>query len=62
MAGLDMNMVKAHTKRQVSLTEALENIPPIEWPDEILSGEKKVVVNGAEKEDNACVKLEISYL
>ena len=62
MAGLDMNMVKAHTKRKTSLSEALAGVTPIEWSDDVLSGKKKVIVNKAQKEDNACVRLEISYL
>ena len=63
MAGLDMNLVKTHTRRKVSLSEALANVTPIEWPEEVLSGKKKVVITGIKKEEgNACVKLETSYL
>ena len=45
-----------------SLSEALAGVTPIEWSDDVLSGKKKVIVNKAQKEDNACVRLEISYL
>ncbi len=62
MAGLDIYFVKNHTGRKASLSEALANVTPIEWPEEILSGEKKVIVIGIKEEGNACVKLETSYL
>jgi hypothetical protein len=45
------------------MEEALKDVTPIEWPDDVLSGKKKVVVTDAKKDyKNKCVKLEISYL
>ena len=46
----------------LSMEEALENKTPIEFPDEVISGSKKVSITKAEKDyANKCVKLEISY-
>ena len=46
----------------LSMDEALKYVTPINYPDEILKGRKKVSITKAEKDyANKCVKLEISY-
>lgn len=43
---------------------ALEGLEPLKLPDEIINGNKKIVVKKGEKTiigDKPCVKLEISY-
>ena len=43
-----------------STEEALKDIVPIQWSEEILSGKKQVTITKAEKDfENKCVKLEI---
>jgi hypothetical protein len=60
---LDMNKLNSRITKIVPIEEALKDVTPIEWSDEVLSGEKKVVITNAEKDcENKCVKLEISYL
>lgn len=62
MAGLNMSKINNRLVRKVSLEEALSKVEPITWPDEVLSGKRKIEITKAEKEDQACVKLEISLL
>jgi hypothetical protein len=46
----------------ISTEEALKDVTPIEWSDDVLSGKKKVTVTAAEKDyENKCVKLEMTY-
>jgi hypothetical protein len=57
---LDMSKL-VFADRIVPMEEALKDVTPIEWSDDVLSGKKKVVVTNAEKDyKNRCVKLEIS--
>lgn len=45
----------------ISYEEALENVTPFEFDEDIISGKKKIKVTKAEKDyENRCVKLEIS--
>lgn len=64
MAKLDLDKVRKRTVKTISTEEALKDIAPMEWPEEVLSGEKKVVVSNMDlvQGDKACVKLEISYV
>jgi hypothetical protein len=58
---LDMSSL-VFADRIIPMEEALKDVTPINWPDNVLSGKKKVVVTNAEKDyENKCVKLEISY-
>lgn len=41
---LDLNVLAAKKSRIVSSEEVLKNVKPIEWGDEILRGEKRVIV------------------
>jgi hypothetical protein len=60
---LDINKINSRITKIVPMEEALKDVAPIEWSDEVLSGEKKVIVTNAEKDyKNKCVKLGISYL
>ena len=57
---LDFSKLK-FSENIISTEEALKDITPIQWSDEILSGRKKVTITKAEKDyKNKCVKLEIS--
>lgn len=45
----------------ISYEEALENVTPLKFANEIIFGERKLNITKAEKDsDNRCVKLEIS--
>lgn len=45
----------------ISYEEALENVTPFEFDEDIISGKKKIKVTKAERDyENRCVKLEIS--
>lgn len=60
-----LNIKKLQTERSagyISTKEALKDVTPFEWPDDVLSGKKKAVVTSFEGGDKACVKLGISYL
>jgi hypothetical protein len=60
---LDMSKLNSRITKIVPIEEALKDVTPIEWSDEVLSGKKEVVITNAEKDcENKCVKLEISYL
>jgi hypothetical protein len=60
---LDMNKLNSLITKIVPIEEALKDVTPLEWSDEVLSGVKKVVITNAENYcENKCVKLKISYL
>jgi hypothetical protein len=60
---LDVNKLNSRIKKVIFTEEALKDVTPIEWSDDILSGKRKLEVTNAEKDcENKCVKLEISYL
>jgi hypothetical protein len=59
---LDMNKLNCRITEFISTEEALKDVIPIEWSDDVLSGKKKVTVTAAEKDyENKCVKLEMTY-
>ena len=59
---LDFNKIKHRMSNIISTEEALKNVTPIQWSEEVLSGTKQIVITKAEKDyENKCVKLEISY-
>jgi hypothetical protein len=39
---LDMNKLNSRITKVVPIEEALKDVTPIEWPDEVLSGGKKL--------------------
>lgn len=41
---LDMEKLKGRITKAISLEEALKDIEPMEWPDEVMTGEKKVII------------------
>lgn len=46
----------------ISYEEALENVTPLKFTNEIIFGQRKINITKAEKDsDNRCAKLEISY-
>lgn len=56
-----LNFSKIKFGDTLSMDEALKNVSPIDYPNEILTGNKKVSITKAEKDYvNKCVKLEIS--
>lgn len=59
---LDFSKLKHRMGNIISTEEALKDVTPIQWPEEVLTGKKKVIITKAEKDnENKCVKLEISY-
>lgn len=62
MLKLNMNKIKDRIITSVSSEDALSNITPIVWSDEIVNGNKKVIIdNVIIEENNPCVKLETSF-
>ena len=56
---LDFSKLK-FSEKTISTEEALKDITPIQWSEDVLSGKKKVTITKAEKDfENKCVKLEI---
>lgn len=56
---LDLSKLR-FSENIISTEEALKDIAPIQWSEEILSGRKKIEITKAEKDyENKCVKLEI---
>lgn len=41
---LDFNKIKNITNENISSEEALKDIVPIQWSEDILSGKKKVII------------------
>lgn len=57
-----LNFNKLKFGGTLSMDEALKDVTPIDYPDEVLNGDKKVSITKAKKDYvNKCVKLEISY-
>lgn len=42
--GLNLNILKSKKSRIISSEEALKDIIPIEWSDEVLEGKEKVII------------------
>ena len=60
MLKLDMSKISSRIVATVSSEEALKDVVPFEWSDEVKTGRKKAVINKATMEDNnPCVKLGI---
>lgn len=56
---LDMSKIKF--SGTLSMEEALKDVTPMEWDQEVLDGRKKVSITKEERDHkNKCVKLEIS--
>ncbi len=48
-------------KEKMSYADAVKDISPIQWPEDVILGEKKISAKIIEKDyDNKCAKLEIS--
>lgn len=58
-----LNMSKLSFKQNVSSYDnAVENVTPFNFSEDVLNGKKKVLITNGEKDYNKkCVKLEISY-
>ena len=41
---LDMEKLKSRITKVISTEEALKDVEPMEWPEEVLSGKKKVII------------------
>lgn len=56
-----LDLSKLKFSGTLSMEEALKDVTPIDFSDDILSGKEKITIAKAEKDyDNKCVKLEIS--
>lgn len=42
---LDMSKLKFSEHSIISTEEALKDVAPIDWPDDVLNGDKKVVIS-----------------
>ena len=64
MAKLNVEKLNSRIDKVISSEEALKSIVPMEWSEDILTGNKQVLVTNIAKdtENETCVKLEISYL
>ena len=64
MAKLNVEKLNSRIDKFISSEEALKSIVPMEWSEDILTGNKQVLVTNVskDKENETCVKLEISYL
>jgi hypothetical protein len=64
MAKLNVEKLNSRIDKVISSEEALKSIVPMEWSEDILTGNKQVLVTNISKdrENETCVKLEISYL
>ena len=57
-----LNFNKLKFGGTLSTDEALKDVAPIDYPDEVLNGDKKISITKVKKDYvNKCVKLEISY-
>lgn len=63
MAKLNVEKLNSRIDKVISSEEALRTIVPMEWPEDILNGNKQVLVTNIsnDKVNKTCVKLEISY-
>lgn len=41
---LDIERLKSRITKVISTEEALKDIEPMKWPEEVLNGEKKVII------------------
>ena len=41
---LDLEKLKSRITKVISSEEALKDVEPMEWPEEVLSGKKKVII------------------
>ncbi|MBQ4558799.1 MAG: hypothetical protein IJA54_00555 [Tyzzerella sp.] len=41
---LDMEKLKSRITKVISTEEALKDVEPMEWPEEVLSGKTKVII------------------
>ena len=64
MAKMNVEKLNSRIDKVISSEEALKSIVPMEWSEDILTGNKQVLVTNISKdrENETCVKLEISYL
>ena len=64
MAKLNVEKLNSRIDKFISSEEALKSIVPMEWSEDIITGNKQVLVTNIsrDKENETCVKLEISYL
>ena len=64
MTKLNVDKLNSRIDKVISSEEALGTIVPMEWSEDILTGRKQVSVTNItkDKENETCVKLEISYL
>ena len=64
MAKLNVEKLNSRIDKVISSEQALKSIVPMGWSEDILTGNKQVLVTNIskDKENETCVKLEISYL
>ena len=63
MTELNMERINKRIKKTISMEEALKDVVPVNWSEEVLSGQQQVVVTNMQIQgEEGCVRLETSYL
>lgn len=61
MKRLNMDKLNSRISAFVDTETALKDVTPVEWPKDVLAGDKKIIVSqGTVEEKDRCVKLVIS--
>jgi translation initiation factor 1 (eIF-1/SUI1) len=62
-AELNLDKLRSRTVGTISTEEALSTVQEMKWPDEVMNGQKKVVITKVEKAvERRCVKLVIRFI
>ena len=63
MAKLNVEKLNSRIDKVISSEEALKSIVPMEWSEDILTGNKQVLVTNIskDKENETCVSVSFSY-
>lgn len=43
---LDLEKLESRIKKVITTEEALKDVVPMEWPEEVMSGKQKVIITG----------------
>lgn len=53
MKKLDMGRLKSRVAKTVSTEEALKDISPMEWSDDVINGNRKITITSGSPADNS---------
>lgn len=57
MTELNMEKIHKRIKKTISMEEALKDVVPMNWSDEVLSGQRQVVVTNMEVVNNSDIPI-----